>query len=95
MANEKNTQSFVEHLQEAELLPIYVASLISADTLVTTEDCDDSEEKLLELQDGFTKSNRVFLKEKWLKRIEDALEIVRRDREDIRKEIEKLKGDRK
>ena len=84
MANEKNTQAFVEELQEAELLPIYVASLISADTLVTTEDCDDSEEKLLELQDGFTKSNRVFYKEKWLKRIEDALEIVRRDREDIR-----------
>lgn len=77
-------------LEQLGFLNLYFVSLISADTLQSIEDCDKSEAKLLELQEAIPDS-QLQDKEKWLERAKDGLEIVRRDRELIKKELKGFK----
>jgi hypothetical protein len=74
------TDNFIEKLQQEQLLDLYIVSLISADTLIDVESCDISLEKILELKE-LIKTANINNKEHYEKIINDAEEIILRDKE--------------
>lgn len=66
------------------MLPLYFASLISADTLVSVESCDINEKELLETLEELPKTNLPKEEiEKWIDMGNKGLEIIRRDKKTL------------
>ena len=90
MEKKKNMGRFLKGLSETGLFPMYLISLISADTLLTVEDCNRSEAELLELQEAIPDSE-IEKKEYWLERVGDSLKIVRENRKIFEKALKDFK----
>lgn len=74
----------IEKVNSIQMLPLYFASLISADTLVSVESCDISEKELLETLEELPKTNLPKEEiEKWADMGNKGLEIIRRDRKTL------------
>lgn len=73
-------KTFLEKLQEEKLLDLYLVSLISADSLFTVEDCDES---LTHLNDALSdiETTNIDNKDFYKKMIIDGIEIVERDKQ--------------
>ena len=73
-------KTFLEKLQEEKLLDLYLVSLISADSLFTVEDCDESLEHLNDALRDIETAN-IDNKDFYKKMIIDGIEIVERDKQ--------------
>lgn len=73
-------KNFLEKLQEENLLDLYLVSLISADSLLSVEDCDES---LKNLKDDLISIDTANIENKdhYKKLIVDGIQIVERDRQ--------------
>lgn len=80
-----NTRKFLEGLEKGGILYFYLVSLISADSLLSVEDCEESLKEIdycLEI----LPENNINDKEKIEKLLIDGKEIVLRDLESIKNE---------
>ena len=69
--------SFLNSIFKEGVLNLYYASLISADSLNTVEDCDIAEKSLNEFNEALPET-KISEQEKWFERIKDGLKIVKR-----------------
>lgn len=72
-------RNFLENLQELKLLDLYLVSLVSADSLFSVEDCDESLNALHDALNDIETAN-IDRKDFYKKMIMDGIEIVNRDR---------------
>ena len=72
-------RNFLENLQELKLLDLYLVSLVSADSLFSVEDCDESLNGLHDALNDIETAN-IDRKDFYKKMIMDGIEIVNRDR---------------
>ena len=72
-------RNFLENLQELKLLDLYLVSLVSADSLFSVEDCDESLNALHDALNDIETAN-IDRKDFYKKMIIDGIEIVERDR---------------
>ena len=54
-------ENFLEKLQKNQLLDLYLVSLISADSLIDVESCEQSYEEVLKLKELMKNANIIFL----------------------------------
>jgi hypothetical protein len=73
------TSELLEMLDRDNMLSFAIGSLISADTLLSAEDCRRAEVQLATFLDALDIAE-IKNKERWRTRIEEGLEIVRRDK---------------
>ena len=78
------TVDFINTLVERDLVNEFYVTMISADYLTCLGACENSEVLLSEFKRLLTESN-VENKEEWEKRIDEGLEIVRRDKKKFMK----------
>lgn len=79
--SKKDIVAFINSLIESDMLYLFYASLISADTLVSLDDCEVVEKQMLEFKEALPKTNLEKDKlDEWSKLIEDGLDIIRRDK---------------
>ena len=71
--------SFLNCIFKEGVLNLYYASLISADSLNTAEDCDVAEKSLNEFKEALP-NTEINNQEKWLERIKEGLNIVKREK---------------
>lgn len=85
MDKNDNTRKFLEGLEKGGLLYFYLVSLISSDSLLSAEDCEESIKEIdycLEI----LPENNIKDKEKIEKMLIDGKEIVLRDLESFKNE---------
>lgn len=77
---ENKDKNFLETLQEENLLDLFIVSCISADSLFSVEDCDES---LVALKDALNdiETANIERKDFYKKLIVDGIQIVERDRQ--------------
>lgn len=73
-------ENFLEKLQKNQLLDLYLVSLISADSLIDVESCEQSYEQVLKLKELMKNAN-INNKSHYEKIINDCEEIILRDKE--------------
>lgn len=78
----KFVKEMVERLIECDMLNFVIVSAISADTLLSAKDCEESIKALTELEGVISEMD---CKDKYLPYIKDGLDICRRDLEMFRK----------
>ena len=78
------TVDFINTLVEKDLVNEFYVAMISADSLTCLGACENSEVLLSEFKRLLPESN-VENKEEWEKRIDDGLEIVKRDKKKFTK----------
>lgn len=85
MDKNDNTRKFLEGLEKGGILYLYLVSLISSDSLLSAEDCEESLKEIdycLEI----LPENNIKDKEKIEKMLIDGKEIVLRDLESFKNE---------
>jgi len=84
--NDKNT---IEELHKNELIYLVFASLISSDTLLGLDDCENSLNRLTKYNEDLKNANiDTESKQKYQKFINDAFEIVNRDLKNFKNKME-------
>lgn len=84
MENKTDSRKFLEGLEKGGVLYFYLVSLISSDSLLTVEDCEESLKEIdfcLEI----LPENNIENKEKIEQMLIDGKEIVLRDLENFKK----------
>lgn len=84
MKNKTDSRKFLEGLEKGGVLYFYLVSLISSDSLLTVEDCEESLKEIdfcLEI----LSENNIENKEKIEQMLIDGKEIVLRDLENFKK----------
>ena len=70
--------------KDSPIINMLLASLFSSDSLLTVEDCDNSEKELLAISDSLTEANLSDeRKEQWKEILDMGISICRRDKEEI------------
>lgn len=77
---ENKDKNFLETLQEENLLDLFIVSCISADSLFSVEDCDESLTALKDALNDIETAN-IERKDFYKKLIVDGIQIVERDRQ--------------
>lgn len=77
---ENKDKNFLETLQEENLLDLFIVSCISADSLCSVEDCDESLTALMDALNDIETAN-IERKDFYKKLIVDGIQIVERDRQ--------------
>ena len=77
---ENKDKNFLETLQEENLLDLFIVSCISADSLFSVEDCDESLAALKGALNDIETAN-IERKDFYKKLIVDGIQIVERDRQ--------------
>lgn len=77
---ENKDKNFLETLQEENLLDLFIVSCISADSLFSVEDCDESLTALKGALNDIETAN-IERKDFYKKLIVDGIQIVERDRQ--------------
>lgn len=79
-------ENLLEKLQNNNLLDFYLVSLISSDALITVEDCEKSLKKIQEAKIHLETAN-IKNKEKYAEMIIQGEEIIKRDLENIKENL--------
>ena len=77
---ENKNENYLETLQEENLLDLFIISCISADSLFSVEDCDESLKALMGALNELETAN-IERKDFYKKLIVDGIQIVERDRQ--------------
>lgn len=85
-ANEISFKELIESLHESGMMYLYLVSLISADTLISVENCEKSIHQLKMVRDNLGDANIPDVdKVKYMKYCADGLLICERDKSELQK----------